>query len=694
MANAIKFSNGMVYDANPSGNARFMFDPSPGSEADPRCIGLDDLLAKVPKSVDGVYAVNRTRGCFDLSTRGKELILTDDITVMKVSGGSVEARVVSATSVEWPRYEGLSPYHGLYYIIVDFNDSVSGTIYVLNDHDSSWPAMANPVIIGSFFSDANEEERGVIQGLCINNDDVTVDGEYIYNKDIVPDRQVVLAGSEKNALKLNTSDYTFSVDAEMYLTLWQPSPFWYKTYTIPVSSGDWDKGNRLDYDGRYYIIAEIFDASLNIAPIIHVRTGYGTFSPGGTTYLIGGFNYDSVNGITGITYPGDLMVDGVAIWGGGGVATDVYAETKKILKAQSPLVIVADDIQKKITIFSPGESRDVEDTNIMSGTYSIISAGSNGRTYFGSDNGIKVLDDATGQIMNTNVTSGTYYAIGTASNGRTYFADNAGVKVLNDATGNIDNTNIAAGIYRAIVVGSDGKTYFGESYGIRVLNNATGNVDNTNITTGTYRAIGIGSDGKTYFGGNAGIKVLNDATGNIDNTNITSGDYRVIAIGSDGKTYFGSTAGVKVLNDATGQIMNTNVTSGTYYAIGTASNGRTYFCGTAGIKVLNDSTGNIDNTNITSGIYYTIGIGSDGLTYFGSDNGIKVLDNSTGLIGDTNITSGSYHAIGTGSDGHTYFGSAQNGIKVLKIKDYITEDAPRDGRIYARSDGAWVEIGL
>jgi hypothetical protein len=322
MVDGIKFSNGMAYNANPSGSARFPFDPSPGGEADPQCISLDDLLSKVPKSVNSVYVVNSTRGCFDLSTRDKELTLSDDITVARIKGGAVDARVVLATSVEWPRYEGLSPYHGHYFIVVDFDGSEFGTIHVLSD--SQWPTLTDPVVIGSFFSDANGEERGVIQGLSVSNDDVTVDGVYIYNNGIVPDRQAVLVGSEKNALKLDTSDHTFSVDAEMYLTLWQPSPFWSKVHTVPVSSGTWNKGNQAYYDGQYYIIVEVFDASLHIDPIIHVRVDYGTFSPGGTTYLIGSFIYDSTKGITGITYPGDLMIDGVSIWGGsGGTVTDV-----------------------------------------------------------------------------------------------------------------------------------------------------------------------------------------------------------------------------------------------------------------------------------------------------------------------------------------------------------------------------------
>jgi streptogramin lyase len=322
---------------------------------------------------------------------------------------------------------------------------------------------------------------------------------------------------------------------------------------------------------------------------------------------------------------------------------------------------------------------EIEDTNVTSG-YSTMGIASNGKTYFwdGNFGGIKVLNEETGEIEDTNVTSYTNYTMVIASDGKTYFCGSYGIKVLNDATGEIEDTNITSGIYEAIGIASNGKTYFcGE--GIKVLNDATGVIEGTNITSGYYKFFGMASNGKTYFGkSHDGIKVLNDTTGEIEDTNITSYDYDFIGIASDGKTYFCNTnnGGIKVLNNTTGEIENTNITSGNYYAIDIASNGKTYFCSTSGygIKVLNDATGVIEGTNITSGYYKFFGMASNGKTYFGSinGNGIKVLNDETGVIESTNVTNGDYDLLIIASDGKTYF--AGSGIKVLNDATGEIED--------------------
>jgi hypothetical protein len=92
-------------------------------------------------------------------------------------------------------------------------------------------------------------------------------------------------------------------------------------------------------------------------------------------------------------------------------------------------------------------SDNIEYTGDTTGTYYTMGVASNGKTYFGTiSNGIKVLNDSTGQIENTNVTSDGYRDIGIASNGKTYFcSNNNGIKVLNDSTGQIENTNVTAG---------------------------------------------------------------------------------------------------------------------------------------------------------------------------------------------------------------------------------------------------------
>ncbi|MDR1114628.1 MAG: hypothetical protein LBL33_00455 [Tannerella sp.] len=101
---------------------------------------------------------------------------------------------------------------------------------------------------------------------------------------------------------------------------------------------------------------------------------------------------------------------------------------------------------------------------------------------------------------------------GNSSDGRTYFCGyDSGIKVLDDATGSIVDTNITSGFYQAVSAGSDKETYFcgGLDNGIRVLNELTGDIIPTNIMAGSYYAAGTGSDGRTYFCGNNGIKILN-----------------------------------------------------------------------------------------------------------------------------------------------------------------------------------------
>ena len=103
--------------------------------------------------------------------------------------------------------------------------------------------------------------------------------------------------------------------------------------------------------------------------------------------------------------------------------------------------------------------------------------------------------------------------MGVASDGRTYFlgvtdvSGIIGIKVLNDATGEIEDTNVTDEAYSSMGIASDGKTYFlsgNYNLGIRVLNDATGQIEHTNIMEGYYLVMGIASDGRTYFGGQYG----------------------------------------------------------------------------------------------------------------------------------------------------------------------------------------------
>jgi hypothetical protein len=108
----------------------------------------------------------------------------------------------------------------------------------------------------------------------------------------------------------------------------------------------------------------------------------------------------------------------------GGVGGELISEMESRIKA------IKEDLKGYVKeVPNPAVVKsEVVDTNVTSGTISFLGIASDGRTYFGgsSNNGIYVLDDATGNIVPTNVTSGNYSAIGIGSDGRTYFWGNSG----------------------------------------------------------------------------------------------------------------------------------------------------------------------------------------------------------------------------------------------------------------------------
>lgn len=259
----------------------------------------------------------------------------------------------------------------------------------------------------------------------------------------------------------------------------------------------------------------------------------------------------------------------------------------------------------------PTKFGDIEPTNQVAGAFWYCATLSDGRTYFleskaGSPDGINVLDEQTGQIVQTNVTQNVFSRALIGSDGKSYFCCDVGggVWYLDEATGNILRKTGPSGAFIGAGIGADGITYFtNKGSQIYALDNESGNIslliENAEIDYIDF--VGAGSDGKTYFCGQDGIGCI-DSTGNYSRVLYLPNDgFWSMFVASNNKTYFLSghptttsiNAGIYVLTDD--GIVQTNVTSGRFSYGVVANDGKSYFASYDGkIYVLNEETDNIE----------------------------------------------------------------------------------------------------
>lgn len=354
----MRFSSDMQHNEDPADDARLMIDIDGISE--PQYTKLRDLFKKIPKTwnVTPVHMVNLKRGAFNINTVSARIELSYAAIIMYLNESGVDDIFnIAAGNVSW-QAESISK-EGVFYIIADCNKNTKiATLSVVDAPNLHNSDFGNPICIGAFYSNPARTPSG-IQGLNICNDDVLVNGKYIYDIDgeiIIPNQQTLLVGEAKNAFKIKTSDKTFTIDSRMYLTVWQPIPIKRSGYEIAAMSGTWNIGSGANYEGNYLILADVVEGNPDANTVYVIKSG-ANFIPRGVINFIGGFYYDGTS-ITGVTYPGDLMIDGSPIWGssgGGGITIDnVYPLLKQIIKSNNSVYALFNDTEKTIEFAAIG----------------------------------------------------------------------------------------------------------------------------------------------------------------------------------------------------------------------------------------------------------------------------------------------------------------------------------------------------
>jgi hypothetical protein len=323
MADGIEFSNGMVYDAHVPGIARFMYDPDPGNPvSEPKTVNLDDLIATVKKNAPlvPVHMVNRVRGGFNIDTHGCKVKVTAGAFIVYLKeDATTETFTVAAGDRSWhPSWpdDPAQREDTLFCIIVDLDhESHTAQLFVVSGdyiHDYIDGEFTKPVCIGAFYYSKSYTPAG-IQGLHICNDDVLVDGHYIYDTEYASGyltREGFFCGQVRGAMNIDSSNKSISVsDAFVYVSMSSG------IYGLTAQSASWNKGGSLNYEGYYNVFAEV-DIPGDNNRIRAVRMG-AMYIPSGKIIDLGYFYYNG-SSVTGISFKNDVYVDGAYIYGSGG----------------------------------------------------------------------------------------------------------------------------------------------------------------------------------------------------------------------------------------------------------------------------------------------------------------------------------------------------------------------------------------
>jgi hypothetical protein len=356
MADGIKFSSGMQYDAEPQAEARFMYDPDPGREdLPPRVISLADLIGKAPRSKGAFYMANTQRGSFNINTGSFEVEMKTVTIISMLDGqGALKSYTVLGNSVPWTssRQDRI----GRYLIVADLKESdLTATLWVGDYASLPGVTFSDPVLIGMFAYNSSWPAKNLF-GLsaCIN--DVTVDGKYIY---VNP---VSSSGMQYDANPAGTARFIYDPDpgssnpeprcislddllkkvpkgmGAFYMCNTYRGSFNINTYdflielsyaaSIIFSNGGGDiyrvshgdtpwVSTEADHTGEYFIVADLNDDTKQATLWVGDRYSFpdATFS---NPILIGGFIYDpglESENLYGLSVcNGDVKVDGEYIY--------------------------------------------------------------------------------------------------------------------------------------------------------------------------------------------------------------------------------------------------------------------------------------------------------------------------------------------------------------------------------------------
>ncbi|MDR0575650.1 MAG: hypothetical protein LBG96_16785 [Tannerella sp.] len=301
MAEGTIYTAGMQYVSNPSKTARFAIDQG---SSKPDCMSLQDLL-KMNDSF--IRLINQTRKCFNLDVVNKRLVLSDWVILAVGSGSGKAFYSIPSQTVNWVKGDVVLSYQGYFFIVADA--AATPAIHVISQ-DVPWPAMVNPVIVGVFYCSG---ER--IEGLSIFNDDVTVDGEYIYTAPPAA-TDVLFAGSTRGCMNINSANKTLVLNSDAKIIVKKSNSLVPASWSLESGNTSWYKGNALEYDGTYIVYADIVEADQSSNRVVAVRRG-ASYVPAGDLYIIGTFDY-SGTAVTGINFKNDVYVNGSYIYGGGG----------------------------------------------------------------------------------------------------------------------------------------------------------------------------------------------------------------------------------------------------------------------------------------------------------------------------------------------------------------------------------------
>jgi hypothetical protein len=331
----------MQYTDNPPQSARVMIDVDGVSP--PKSTSISDILNGAQKSTDtrSILLINSVRGGFNIDSYNKVIEVTGSMELLidseRYTIGGGEAEWIYGASVQ-----------DTYLIIVDVEALVQPRLFCIA-LNASFPPLIKPYIVGAFiFSGVS------VQGVSIYNNDVKVNSEYIYggagSGDASP-FQMGVVGEADTAIALDSAGKTLTVSEYTTITIWRTNPVLRTRYDIPPQSATWEKGNSLEYDGQYNIIADVDESNYQNSTLKAIRVG-ANFIASGKTFLIGGFFYDGEK-IIGVSTLTNLLVDGSPVWGGSGGALtvdDIYPIMKQILEGRSGVTVAPDDISKKIYI--------------------------------------------------------------------------------------------------------------------------------------------------------------------------------------------------------------------------------------------------------------------------------------------------------------------------------------------------------
>ena len=332
MANGIPYTSGMAYVQKPNKTARFAIDQGGNT---PDCMSLQDLLNMVDDMAP-VFMVNGERKCFNINTSNHTIEITSPVTLF-TSGMSGVCTIPTGTT-GW--IGSAISNQGFYYIIADRNGS-QATLRVLEEGASSsaWPTMNDPIIVGVFYYNGDDQANPTVQGLSISNDDVTVNGEYIYKSQPAPvaSGEMLFVGSSRGAMNIDSVGKTLKITSAGIVVGNSGS-----AYDITAQSNQWVKGTSIDFAGYYRVYADVGNTDVgNI--IVPVRVG-ASYIAYGTLILIGGFYYDGTE-VSGLSFKNDVYVDGNYIYGSAGSSDSLLSTgTRRIVKYGDDLDYLSPDL--------------------------------------------------------------------------------------------------------------------------------------------------------------------------------------------------------------------------------------------------------------------------------------------------------------------------------------------------------------